>query len=81
MALPVSRSVNRELDEGMTDGTYKKVVQNRGGLVEEGFWLARKQLSTKGYGIVESPTKVLANGDEISTPYTVATKDPEKLGY
>jgi len=83
MALPVTRSVIRELDEGATDGTYKKVVQNRGGLVEEGFWDARKQLSVKGYGITEAPTKAIpgSNGMEVTTPYTVPTKDPEDLGY
>jgi hypothetical protein len=83
MALPVTRSVVRELDEGLTDGRYKKVVTDRGGLVEDGFWENRKHLSVKMYGIVEAPTKVLpgANGMEVTTPYTVPTKDPENLGY
>lgn len=72
----------REFDEGLTDGTFKKVVQNRGGLVEPGAWHSRAQLSVKLYGIVEKPRKVLpASGLEVSTPYTMPTPDPEKLGY
>lgn len=78
----VNRSVNRELDEGMTDGTYKKVVQNRGGIVEAATWLARKNLSVKLYGVVEAPRKMLPDGSgTVETPYTVETPNPEALGY
>ncbi|MFI0265695.1 hypothetical protein [Streptomyces luteogriseus] len=35
MALPPLRSMNGELAEGMSDGTVKKVTQNRGGFVEQ----------------------------------------------
>lgn len=75
------RNINDELVEGITDGTYKKVIRDRGGAVETGFWDARRQLSVKGYGIVESPEKVCPCGDEVTTPYTIATRDPERLGY
>ena len=82
MALPVTRSVLRELDEGMTDGTFKKVVRDRGGIVEPDFWTARRQLSVKLYGIVESPEKVCpCCNNAVHTPYTIATQDPEGLGY
>ena len=79
MALPVTRSCTRELDEGITDGTFKKVVQNRGGLVEQGAWHSRKQLSTKLYGIVEAPRKVLADSGLktlLPTPWPPRTPRP-----
>lgn len=81
MSLPVTRSTRRELIEGITDGVYKKVVRDRGGLVETGFWDVRQQLSVKRYGIAESPTKVCPCDVEVVTPYTVDTRDPEDLGY
>ena len=31
-----ARSANAELGQGMTDGSYKQVVKDRGGLVETG---------------------------------------------
>jgi hypothetical protein len=82
MALPVTRSCLRDFDEGLTDGRYKKVVQNRGGVVENGAWESRQDLSVKLYGIVEAGRKVLPGTDlEVVTPNTVPTKNPEELGY
>ena len=82
MAKPITRSCNRELAQGMVDGTYKTVVRDRGGLVESTTWEARKDLSVKGYGIVEAPEKELPDAiGPVTTPYTVLTPDPENLGY
>lgn len=82
MAYPRARSVNAELHEGMTDGSFKKVIQNRGGEPEELTGLTRAQLSVKGYGIVEAQRKWLPDGsDDCNTPYTTPTRDPEALGY
>lgn len=82
MAHAPSRSCNRELAEGMTDGTYKKVVTDRGGVVETGTWEARKDLSVKGFGIVEKAEKELPDViGPVRTPYAVDTPDPEALGY
>lgn len=82
MAYPRARSLNAELEEGSTDASYKKVIQDRGGEVELGFWDEREHLSTKGYGIVESPRKDIPGQlKEAVTPMTIATRDPEALGY
>jgi hypothetical protein len=82
MAKPPSRSCNRELGQGMTDGSYKQVVKDRGGLVDDATWQSRKHLSVKGYGIVEAPEKELPDMvGPVRTPYTVDTADPEALGY
>lgn len=48
------RSMNADLHEGMTDGKYKKIVQNRGGVVENVlFYDNREDLSDTYYGIHE----------------------------
>jgi hypothetical protein len=74
-------SCSAEFDEGETDSTYKKVVQDRGGVVESGAWAARKQLSVKLYGIAEAPVKDVPTRGTVRTLNTVPTKSPEELGY
>jgi len=77
-----ARSCNRELAQGMADGTYKEVVRDRGGDVETTTWDARRDLSVKGYGIVEKAEKEMPDGiGPVRTPYAVPTEDPEHLGY
>ena len=70
MAENTSRSQNRDLSEGMTDGKYKKIAtRERGGVVEAATALSRKHLGggTAGawadyYGMVEAPVKVRPDG-------------------
>jgi hypothetical protein len=72
-----SRSANAELGQGMTDGSYKQVIKDRGGLVETGAWEQRKQLSTAVYGIVEKPEKECPDMvGPVRTPYTIDTPHP-----
>lgn len=79
MAYPKTRSANAELHEGMTDGTYRKVVMDRGGVVESLTYEARKDLSDAWSGIHEKADKVLPDGRMCRTPYAVSTPeaDPE----
>ena len=82
MALPRELgSANEDFKLGSIDGSYKQVVKDRGGVVENGTYAARKDLSVKGYGIVECPDKELPCGGTFRSPYTVVTPDPEGLGY
>jgi hypothetical protein len=55
MARP--RSVNDALRLGVTDGTWKQVVKDRGGLVETGTYDSRRDLSVAVFGIAESRDK------------------------
>lgn len=73
MATAPSRSANAELSEGMTDGKYKKVVTDRGGLVEHTTYLERQDLHDVWYGIHEEPDKVLPDALLQHTPNFVAT--------
>ena len=66
----MSRSVNIELRQGMTDGAYKQVVKDRGGVVEGGTYDARR-------GIVEEADKELpAALGTFRSPYAVQTPAP-----
>lgn len=79
MAYPRTRSVNRELEAGATDGKYRKVIADRGGDVEHTFAANRADLTNAFYGIHESsvmqvpgrPNRPCAN------PYAVATSCPD----
>lgn len=56
MAINMSRSLNGDLHEGMTDGRYRKVAPNRGGEVEDTFKANRSELSPFFYGdILQGP--------------------------
>jgi hypothetical protein len=59
MALPPLRNMNAELVEGATDGGYKKVTQNRGGMVESTTYASRQQLDDLWYGIHEDNPKTI----------------------
>lgn len=74
MAYPKCRSMNRSLEEGMTDGRYKKVVTDRGG-VHEGELLhaCREQLDSINYGINELKEKRFGDGTSGVTPNYVET--------
>jgi len=74
MVYPNSRSMNAELSEGSTDGTYKKVVQGRGGVVGKETWEARTDLDDQWYGIHEKQVKVAPDGLLHATPNYQATR-------
>lgn len=67
------RSQNAELSEGATDGKYKKVVQGRGGVVEDTTWLSREHLDDNWFGIHEVNPKVAPDGLLHPTPSFVTT--------
>lgn len=77
MAYAPHRSMNADLNEGMTDGKYKKVVQDRGGFVEPTTYEDRKDLSTTWYGgIYEESNKIRPDGKVVRTPNYVSTPQP-----
>lgn len=76
MAYPRTRSCNSELDAGATDGKYRKVVNDRGGVVEHTFLPNREDLVGGFYGIHESGTMVRPDGKLCSNPYGIATPVP-----
>lgn len=76
MAYPATRSVNDELMQGMADGSYKQVIKDRGGVVEQGTWYQRDDLSCVWYGIHEAPVMDLPDGRKFVSPYHTSTPDP-----
>lgn len=62
------RSLNGDLHEGMTDGKYKKIRSNRGGVCEDETYRDRSDLNDIWYGIHECPDKVLPDGRVVRTP-------------
>lgn len=75
MALPPLRPMRGELLEGMTDGTYKKAVMNRGGFVEPcNYEDYRSSLADTWYGIHETPVKTSPTTGQGVTPDTVITR-------
>lgn len=56
MAVNISRSMNAELAEGMTDGTYKKIPRNRS-VVNDPNLAGRREMSWR-YGFEDEPTKL-----------------------
>jgi hypothetical protein len=68
--------MNADLREGMTDGSYKKVVRNRGGVVEHGFVDSRRDLADVWFGIHEDVSKHLPDGRNAVTPNYIPTPHP-----
>lgn len=68
MATNTSRSQNAELAEGMSDGSYKKVVTDRGGSVVPETYESRMDLSDAHFGIHEARVKHLGDGTVHVTP-------------
>lgn len=68
MVYALSRSMNSELSEGMTDGKYKKVVRDRGGVVDAGTLTERADLDDRYFGIHEKQVKVAPDGLLHATP-------------
>lgn len=72
MVYPAPRSMNHDLEAGMSDGKYRKIVANRGGIVEaDATVAARRDLYDVWYGMHEAPVKVLPD----------ATVDRNSIGY
>ena len=77
MAYPAPRSMNADLEEGMSDGKYKKIVMNRGGVTEGRlFYEIREPMYDMWYGIHETPEKRFPDGTRSQTPYFVANDRP-----
>lgn len=57
MAYAPMRSMNAELDSGLTDGKYKKVVRDRGGFVDAATYQSRRDLHDLYFGIHEAEIK------------------------
>lgn len=57
-----------ELAEGATDGSYKKVIRDRGGVVEDTTFQQRQDMADVWYGIHETPVKELGDGTSAATP-------------
>lgn len=76
------RSMNKELEWGMSDGKYKKIVSNRGGVVEaELLYACRDDLADTYYGIHEVQEKQLPDGTvDPSGLYYMPTKPAGQLG-
>jgi hypothetical protein len=72
MAYPRARSCCAELDAGMTDGMYKKVIMDRGGEVELLTPASRQQLEDVWHGIHEAPKMMLPDGRVCTDPYYVS---------
>lgn len=77
MVYPASRSVNAELNEGATDGKYKKVINNRGGAVEHTSQFDRDDLKDVWYGIHETPVKIRPDSKTVRTPNYIYTPHAE----
>jgi hypothetical protein len=77
MAYAQPRSSNRELEQGMVDGSYKQVIKDRGGEVEQATWYARSDLSCIYYAIHEAPVMNTPDAQKMVSPYHTATPCPE----
>lgn len=78
MSYAPSRSCNNELAQGMTDGKYKQVARDRGGVIEPCTLRSRRDLDDTWYGIHEAAVKELPDGLSCSTP-TYAPTPPARL--
>lgn len=77
MALPPTRSCLRELDQGSVDGKYKQIIKDRGGVVEQGTWYARDELSSIYYDLIEVPVMDAPDTQKFVSPYRTATPFPD----
>jgi hypothetical protein len=69
MAYAPVRSCNASLHEGMTDSSYKKFAQDRGGFVEGITAAVRSDMSGLWHGFNERQHKALPDGTvSVATP-------------
>lgn len=64
MSYAPNRSRNGSLADGMTDGTYKKLVRNRGGYVEDTTREAREMLNPDTVAYQETGYKQQPDGTD-----------------
>lgn len=76
MAVNQSQSMNANLAEGATDGKYKKIETDRGGVVGIETWESRRDLSQRDFGMQEVKEKVLPDNSIHVTPDYIATPTP-----
>jgi hypothetical protein len=81
MAVNSQRSMNANLAEGGTDQKYKKVVQDRGGVVDAVTYTERAHLDDLYYGIHEARVKILPDGSAHVTPDFVTTPAANMLRW
>jgi hypothetical protein len=82
MGFPVRRGLNNALSEGSTDGKYKKIVQNRDGVIDPATYENRADLNDQWYGIREKKVKVTPDGLLHATPnYVPNTVVPNVDAY
>lgn len=67
MAYAQARSCNADLEAGTTDGTWKKAVMNRGGVVETMTTDIRRHMSGVWHGFNETNPKVAPTRGSVST--------------
>jgi len=54
--------MNADLHIGATEGSFKKVIRDRGGFVEGTTYESRKPLNDTWYGIHETPSQMSGDG-------------------
>lgn len=82
MAVNNTRSMNGDLAEGLSDGTYKKIAMDRSKTPnDDSTWAARRDLAPIHYGFREQKTKVLGDGTLHVTPDYVENPDPGQFFY
>lgn len=68
MSYANSRPLGGEMNEGLTDGGYKKISRDRGGSVDPATYAARSDLSDVWHGIHEANSKQRPDGQTVRTP-------------
>lgn len=80
MAYAPMRSMNAELDSGATDGTYKKVVRDRGGFVDAMTQDSRRDLHDIYFGIHEKDVKRAPTRGDVRTQNYRPTPEADPWG-
>ncbi|MGW3860254.1 hypothetical protein ACWEDZ_02050 [Streptomyces sp. NPDC005047] len=73
MSYATPRSMTGDLNDGLTDGTYKKVSTDRGGGVDPATYGVRQDLNDLWYGVHEAAVKRRPEGLAVRTPTYVPT--------
>jgi hypothetical protein len=68
MSYAPNRPLAGELNEGLTDGTYKKINTDRGAAVDPTTYGMRQDLNDVWFGIHETPVKRRPDGPAVRTP-------------
>lgn len=68
MSYATSRPLGGELNQGLTDGTYKTINRDRGGVVEPTTYAVRSDWNDVWFGIHEAAVKHRPEGLAVRTP-------------